>query len=487
MYQVMIVDDEEPVLESFSLIVNRDAEQFSLCGTARSGYEAIELFDKLKPDVVFMDIQMPGIDGIETIRRIRQFYPGTIFILATAFERFDIARKAISLGIFSYLVKPVSRRGFLEELEKVRLVLDKRRVRRTQSFTLEQDNSKERDRQELRSLTALSRGVLEKEEWEAFQEFGKFKTDRAAFYIIGNWTDDPETLKNRLNYRYLCFSAPFGKRLLFLFPEVQDLSPVYQAILEALTELSGRDDPEDFTVGCGGVYSFQELSHSYREALEPFLTDYINNSQQWEREQLVLLRAYLKRGERKEFIDSFNNYCSYQFSYYSFEIARGKMIEAFTLFRETLDCYVIDDIGLEEFPAIEEISKMNSEKDWELWYPSGINRILVDIKDPEEDELPLPLEKAVAFIMENFQEQIYLGAVAEACAVSTGYLSRLFSEHLDTTFVNYLNGLRTDRAMALLKEGSLSIKEIAYRTGYQDPNYFSRIFRKFKGMPPSEV
>ncbi len=487
MYKIMIADDEEPVLESFSLIINRDVKQFELCAAARSGYEAIELFDDLKPDVVFMDIQMPGIDGIETIRRIRQDYPGTVFILATAFERFDIAKKAISLGIFSYLVKPISRRTFLEELDKVHQYLDKRKERRSRSFSLEQDNSRDRERLEQRYLTRLSRGELEKEEWQAFEAFGRFQTDRAAFFIIGNWQEGMDDLKNRLNYRYLCFSARMGNRLLLLFPEIQELSGVYQTVLECLADLSGRDDPEAFTVGCGGIYSFQELSHSYREALEPFLTDWDNSAKEWEREQLLLLRGYLKRGERMEFTECFKDFYNHQFSHCSFDLARGKMIEAFTLFRETMDWYVPGDHYLDEFSAVEEIALLNNEKEWELWWPSGISRILADIKETKGEPLPQPLEKAISYIQENYQEPIYLGSVAEACQVSTGYLSRLFSEHLETTFVNYLNSLRTDKALELLKRGDLNIKEIAFRTGYQDPNYFSRIFRKFKGCSPSEV
>jgi len=247
MYQVMIVDDEEPVLESFSLILKRDSSDFNLCGTARSGYEALELVDDLKPDVVFMDIQMPGIDGIETIRQIRQHYPRTVFILATAFERFDIARKAIHLGVFSYLVKPVSRKTFLEELEKVRVMLDKRKENRKQSLTLDRGGREERERLEQKYLSRLTWGSLEKEEWEAFSGHGGFHSDRGAFYLLDfNRTelkgeagsDLFRQLKNRLNYRCLCFSARMGDRYLLLFPEEQDLSQVYSIIMEQLKEMN---------------------------------------------------------------------------------------------------------------------------------------------------------------------------------------------------------------------------------------------------------
>ena len=117
----------------------------------------------------------------------------------------------------------------------------------------------------------------------------------------------------------------------------------------------------------------------------------------------------------------------------------------------------------------------------------GLNRLLANIAEQKTDELPPPLQKAISYIHSHYSEPIYLGSVADACSISTGYLSHLFSEQMDTTFVNYLNRYRIDRAEELLKEKKLSIKEVAYRTGYQDPNYFSRIFRKIKNLSPSEV
>jgi len=110
----MIVDDEEPVLDSFSFIFKKYINAFSLCGIARTGLEAIKEIKDKNPDLVFMDIQMPGMDGMETIRQLRPLFPHIIFILATAYERFDIAQKAIELGVFSYLVKPVSRNKILQ-------------------------------------------------------------------------------------------------------------------------------------------------------------------------------------------------------------------------------------------------------------------------------------------------------------------------------------------------------------------------------------
>ena len=127
MYNVMIVDDEEPVLDSFSYLVQKNSEYFSLCGKARSGYEAIEMVQNVHPDIIFMDIGMPGIDGLETIKELQGQYPEILYIISTAYERFDVAKRAVPLGVFEYLVKPISRDRFQETLEKARKFLNQKR------------------------------------------------------------------------------------------------------------------------------------------------------------------------------------------------------------------------------------------------------------------------------------------------------------------------------------------------------------------------
>jgi len=69
--------------------------------------------------------------------------------------------------------------------------------------------------------------------------------------------------------------------------------------------------------------------------------------------------------------------------------------------------------------------------------------------------------------------------------VSPAYLSRLFGEHMNSSFIDYLTVLRIERAEKLIRENRSSIKEVSFAVGYQDPNYFSKIFRKIVGISPS--
>ncbi|MDP3176528.1 MAG: response regulator [Spirochaetaceae bacterium] len=110
MIRILVADDERPVSEGISLIVRRDLSgEFEVAGIAASGREAIEKAVELKPDIVLMDVRMPGISGLDAIREIRKRGLASAFILVTAYERFDIARDAVELGALDYLLKPVSK------------------------------------------------------------------------------------------------------------------------------------------------------------------------------------------------------------------------------------------------------------------------------------------------------------------------------------------------------------------------------------------
>ena len=113
---IFLVDDEQPVLDGLSVTLNRTFPNLKICGKARSGMEALEGIAKEKPDIIIMDVRMPGMSGIDTLREVNKILPDTVSILLTAYERFDIAQDAYSLGVYKYLVKPVSQEALTETI-----------------------------------------------------------------------------------------------------------------------------------------------------------------------------------------------------------------------------------------------------------------------------------------------------------------------------------------------------------------------------------
>ena len=96
------------------------------------------------------------------------------------------------------------------------------------------------------------------------------------------------------------------------------------------------------------------------------------------------------------------------------------------------------------------------------------------------------VERAIRFMQDNYHKNLRLNDVAEKVGISPGYLSTLISKNKDRVFVDLLNEIRIERACTYLEQGTLKTYEIAYKVGFQDEKYFSKVFKKIMGMTPAE-
>lgn len=116
-YRVMVIDDEESARKLMKAAIKWDELGMEVVGEAASGVEAINTIDDLRPDIAFVDISMPFMDGIEFTEIATDRYPNLIVIIMTAFDQFEYARKCVSLPVFDYMLKPMVR----DEVTKVLL------------------------------------------------------------------------------------------------------------------------------------------------------------------------------------------------------------------------------------------------------------------------------------------------------------------------------------------------------------------------------
>lgn len=124
MYRVMLIDDEQSARRLMRASINWESLDMEVVGEAESGIEAINIIDEIKPDIAFVDISMPFMNGIEFTELATKRYPQLIIIILTALDEFEYARQCIRLPVFEYMLKPIVRSEVMETLIKVKAKLD---------------------------------------------------------------------------------------------------------------------------------------------------------------------------------------------------------------------------------------------------------------------------------------------------------------------------------------------------------------------------
>ncbi len=124
MYRVMIVDDEKAIRNLLKLSIDWQSLDMEVAGEASSGVEAINIIDEVRPDIVFADIKMPFMDGIELSKILTNRYPGIKIIILTAFNDFEYARQCVGIGVCEYIMKPIYPEKIRVALKKIKISLD---------------------------------------------------------------------------------------------------------------------------------------------------------------------------------------------------------------------------------------------------------------------------------------------------------------------------------------------------------------------------
>ena len=161
MYKVVIIDDEPIIVEGLSKVIKWDEYGCSIAGTAYDGKEGMELIKNVHPDIIFSDIAMPGMDGLQMIASIRVEHPDTLISILTGYRDFDYAQTAIRLGVSRFLLKPSN----LTELDEALQYM---------VGELKKNNAKEK--------------ILKKEN-EADGSAGSFIVKNALAYMEENYAD----------------------------------------------------------------------------------------------------------------------------------------------------------------------------------------------------------------------------------------------------------------------------------------------------------
>lgn len=163
--RVMVIDDEESARRLMKAAIKWDELGMEVVGEAASGIEAINIIDEVRPDIAFVDISMPFMDGIEFTQTATSRYPNLIIIIMTAIDQFEYARKCVSLPVFDYMLKPMVRDEITKVLERA-----KERLSREKDYWEESKEASEKETLADYQGDAGSTEVIEKYLEENFRD-----------------------------------------------------------------------------------------------------------------------------------------------------------------------------------------------------------------------------------------------------------------------------------------------------------------------------
>jgi two-component system response regulator YesN len=257
----------------------------------------------------------------------------------------------------------------------------------------------------------------------------------------------------------------------------------------------------DFKMGIGGVKEFAKMHESYDEALKALINgkarvvhaDDLELRCEYEANYPVATeKKMFEMVEKGDYVRAANaageffDWMQENFTDSIMDI-RLKVLE-FVLYSERL-LYVKGGRTYEfksrtdYIPSVMGTENLNELKKWFLDKITDISKKIENSKNDKSESL---IEKAEAYIDSNYMKEISLDDVSSYCNISSYYFSKLFKQETGENYVEYLNKVRIENAKRLLNESDSSIKEVCYSVGFSDPNYFSRAFKKYEGVTPSE-
>ena len=527
MYRILLADDEGIMLESLKSIIESTFGDDCEIYCAKTGRAVVEQAQAHSPDICFMDIQMPGLNGIQAIKEIQKFNQSVLFIVVTAYDKFTYAKEAINLGVFEFLTKPVNRRTIVEICSKAMGKVDEIRQKRSDDLRI---------REKLETVVPMLESgyinnLLLQDDFRTYQDNYRqlldIKEDHGYMMVV-EYGDSEEngmltnavgasvraskfysTFREICKEFFECLVGPvMGSRIVLLVPfegesiryeeRVQILSKARNMIHKLETRIESK-----FRCGIGRVRQLDssEAKESYSEALCALREgdDYVMHiedtplAQKYDGEYpRDLENQYFQRVLSKDTASALD--CAQRF--FAWMMAQQGVS------REDVEIKVLElvmDVEKKAFFAggvkygftyrgnyIRDVQSCADYNQLKEWFLGKTREVCQNMESAKEKESVSIVENAKKYIDENFQKDVSLDDVSRIVDISPFYFSKLFKQEVGKNFIEYLTEVRLRNARALLNNPQYSIKEVCVMSGYSDPNYFSRIFKKYEGVTPSE-
>ncbi|QNO14027.1 response regulator [Alkalicella caledoniensis] len=523
MIKLLIADDEHIVIQSIKFIIHKFLDDVEVVGSASSGREAIEKALDLKPDIILMDIHIPGINGIEAIRQIKNSYNDAEFVIISAYEYFQYAKDAVNLGVYEYITKPVNKYKLVNVINDLsQIIYSKKEALKKEMILMEKMNTiiPHLESQFIHSLLFNSNTVDDLSFYEEI--FGmKLRYGYAMVATVKNHEACTKTdtisislLKQKfydmfsMQLKNICpclIGPPLLDRVVAFIPmdektDAYDLRNISISYANKLGEKIARNVKIPFEIGIGKGYNIELFTKSYKEASKSVnsgkgetvthFEDFHGVLAQQDNYPIHKEKLYLDKlstGDLKGVLEIFEELFLWLTANNPNDVnkIKSKLIELIIISQRTVNRDVQDDSLLDSEFLIQLLS-IDDPNEIKLNYMNYLKNLLVNVEEKKSKKLNGFIIKALEYIDENYQHNLTLDDVAKEISMSYHHFSKFFKESTGKNFVDYITELRIEKAKMVLKDKNANVKEACYEVGYTDPNYFSKLFKKATGMTPTE-
>ena len=477
LFRVLIIDDEPWIIDGMKKTVSWENVGFVVVGDAADAYEGIDKIHELKPDVVFVDIRMPEMSGLEMINRIKGEGYDIEFVVISGYSEFSYAKESITLGVNEYILKPIHKDELMRNLSKLTDKLNAKRKRISFCNLELMEQMAQGDNNEEQTMCLLNRLGVGNSAYIKRIAFVKFLEEGAFFPNYNqnalNLTAIP--VGNGCYFMTMCYddidesglqdvlkNCTKNLKCLGVSREMTALDSIHISIHEA--ELAAANE---FIFGSGNIYFYRKPDYASAMGVVNDMIRGISN--------LDFSPVYANIENLKDLL-----------------IERQWGIEELCFIYNCIQQHMMyQDAGKEEGAndfltsetIIREFKDFNDFVKYFKNVLTGIEEVKLANNFTKYKET---IKGIITYVNSHYTEEIRHIDVSNMFFINPNYLSIVFKQTTGKTFSQYLAEIRMRKACELLSQTGMSLEEICGSIGYTDYYSFIKAFKKIYGITPGK-
>lgn len=490
MLKAAVFDDEYIVLEGLRTKFKWENYGIELVGVATDGQEALHVVRTQRPDIIFTDIRMPKMDGLQLVEAVLKEAPDTVCITFSGFNEFEYVKTAMSLGVVDYLEKPIT----IKKMERViKKILE--RIQEKKDYHLLKkkwaEGKSEFIAKACLDLLKIGRAAIPK--W--CELFGREEAEKVVGITVIACSNECTPFLDHPNYRIITISNG-EEYLMVVFHFVSSPDSMAEQLLAALGTTA--------VFGIGRTYAdLANAPKSYSEALKALRYGLFFEGAGWthyedttdksdllagllEKEEAILFS--IRIGDRESLLQKIEDFNHWVLARrLDPEIVKGKLLRLTYLGIEVVKGTGEDSSGPWETWDLphKEIGSLHSSEELFQWFKHQMLQLFQWIENSRKKTKHIAIERAIRFISLNYHKELSLQEVAEHVNMSATYFSVLFKEQMGESYIKYLTKIRIEYAKELLRAGA-KVNEASEKVGYFNYRHFTELFKKHVGMTPGQ-